>query len=172
MSDRFDYGKAEADLYDSGCPYSEEIYGYRSEKGINEFMRENGLNPDRYYSGDSNNGVSGNGASNGSGCFITTACVEARGLDDDCYELYTLRQFRDTYLKDKAGGKSEIAEYYRTAPQIVEIINNRSDAAKIWEDIFQNMISPCIVFIENQKEEDAYALYKSAFLKLKTEYLQ
>lgn len=35
MSDYFDYDKAEADLYDSGCPYSEDIYGYRSEKGIN-----------------------------------------------------------------------------------------------------------------------------------------
>ena len=64
MSDYFDYDKAEADLYDSGCPYSEDIYGYRSEKGINEFMRENGLDPDRYYSGGNNSGDS----SNNGGC--------------------------------------------------------------------------------------------------------
>ena len=30
MSDRFNYDKAEADLYESGCPYSEEIYGKMS----------------------------------------------------------------------------------------------------------------------------------------------
>ena len=28
MSDRFNYDKAEADLYDSGCHHSEDIYGY------------------------------------------------------------------------------------------------------------------------------------------------
>ena len=29
------------------------------------------------------------------GCFLTSACTEARGLPDDCHELTVLRSFRD-----------------------------------------------------------------------------
>ena len=37
------------------------------------------------------------------GCFITTACCEALGLDDDCFELRTLRRYRDQVLAKTAG---------------------------------------------------------------------
>lgn len=167
MSDYFDYDKAEADLYDSGCPYSEDIYGYRSEKGINEFMRENGLDPDRYYSGGNNSGDS----SNNGGCFITTACVEARGVADDCYELNILREFRDNYLKNRANGMKDIAEYYRIAPRIVESINNTSAASEIWDAIYRDMISPCVSLVAAHRYEDAYERYKSFVLKLRSKYI-
>ena len=47
-----------------------------------------------------------------SGCFLTSACVEARGLPDDCYELRVLRNFRDSYLVKQDCGECEINHYY------------------------------------------------------------
>jgi hypothetical protein len=35
-----------------------------------------------------------------SGCFITTACIEAKGLPDYCLEINVMRQFRDEYIKN------------------------------------------------------------------------
>ena len=87
FDDDFDYGRAEADLEDSDCPWADEIYDYQSDRGRDEFMRENGLDPDRYrHSGGGTHGSSGT-----EGCFLTTACVVAKGLPDDCDELQTLR---------------------------------------------------------------------------------
>ena len=44
---KFDYKKAEADLYDSGARHPDEIYEYKSEKAIRGYMKENGLNPEK-----------------------------------------------------------------------------------------------------------------------------
>lgn len=172
MSDRFDYDSAEADLYDSGCPYADEIYGYRTEKGINEFMRENGLDPERYYDRGNGAGSSGGSSSNNGGCYLTTACVTARGMEDDCYELNTLRAFRDTYLKGTTEGRQDIAEYYRCAPRIVEHINKTDHSSDVWNEIYEKMISPCVSFIEAQQYKEAHILYKSYMLKLISEYEQ
>ena len=53
------------------------------------------------------------------GCFITTACCEALGLDDDCFELRTLRRYRDQVLALRPGGAGDIAAYYELAPLIL-----------------------------------------------------
>lgn len=53
------------------------------------------------------------------GCFITTACCETLGLSDDCFELRTLRRYRDTVLAKRPGGAEEIAAYYTLAPLIL-----------------------------------------------------
>lgn len=92
-------------------------------------------------------------------------------LSDDCYELELLRGIRDTYLKSRANGAHDIADYYRTAPQIVESIHKRGDANQIWSDIYQNMICPCIQHIEAYEFEKAYDLYKTVTLRLKENYL-
>jgi hypothetical protein len=53
------------------------------------------------------------------GCFITSACCEAIGLDDDCFELRALRRYRDEVLAKRPGGVNEIAAYYALAPLIL-----------------------------------------------------
>ena len=53
-------------------------------------------------------------------CFLTTACVEAENLSDDCYELNTLRNFRDSYVRGLPEGDAIISEYYDIAPKIIE----------------------------------------------------
>ena len=58
---KFNYKKAEADLYDVGAHYPDEIYDYKSEKSFRSFMKENGLNPDKYYKPDGKSGSSHTG---------------------------------------------------------------------------------------------------------------
>jgi len=53
------------------------------------------------------------------GCFITTACCEVLGLDDDCFELRTLRHYRDEVLAKAPGGADAVARYYALAPGIL-----------------------------------------------------
>ena len=52
-------------------------------------------------------------------CFITTACVKHYNLDDNCYQLRTLRNFRDTYLLKSLKNKQLVEEYYSIAPRLV-----------------------------------------------------
>lgn len=63
-------------------------------------------------------------------CYLTTACVEEAGLADDCFELQTLRRFRDNVLAHMQGGREDIARYYRTAPAIVARIEASGQAPR------------------------------------------
>ena len=59
-----------------------------------------------------------------SGCYLTTACVDAMEFPDDCLELQTMRRLRDEYiLPNIENGRKIVEEYYAKAPQIVSAIN-------------------------------------------------
>src|ERR1041385_8572690 len=58
----------------------------------------------------------------GGDCFITTACVNFYGLSDNCYQLITLRKFRDDFLKSTRNGRKLIEDYNRVAPKIVSYL--------------------------------------------------
>lgn len=103
----------------------------------------------------------------GSGCFITTACIESRGLPVDCYELETLRKFRDNWVSKHENGPAEIGIYYEIAPKIVEKLDCLPNSKEIYEKIYQEVVLKCVRFIEEGKEEDAYSLYKNASFDLK-----
>jgi len=53
------------------------------------------------------------------GCFITSACCEALGLADSCFELRALRHYRDEVLAKRPGGAAAIAAYYSLAPLVL-----------------------------------------------------
>lgn len=103
----------------------------------------------------------------GSGCFITTACIESRELPVDCYELETLRKFRDNWVSKHENGPAEIGIYYEIAPKIVEKLDCLPNSKEIYEKIYQEVVLKCVRFIEEGKEEDAYLLYKNASFDLK-----
>lgn len=109
--------------------------------------------------------------SSSSGCFLTTACVEAMGKSDDCLELTLLRNFRDTYIKQRNRGGEDIAEYYIIAPQIVSAISEQNNKHDIYLDIYNNLILKAIELIRNDKCEEAYFLYKRYVYDLKTHFL-
>ena len=111
------------------------------------------------------------GSSSSGGCYLTTACVEHKGLADDCFELSTLRKFRDTYMKELPSGKEEVQEYYETAPRIVDAINSGNDSESVYETIYSNVIEPCVELIREGKNEEAHVKYKEMVTELKSKYL-
>lgn len=62
--------------------------------------------------------------SSGSGCYITSACMEhfQDKFDDNCHELTVLRWFRDNFVSDE-----DVELYYSLAPTIVENMNSLED---------------------------------------------
>ncbi len=106
-----------------------------------------------------------------SGCFLTSACVEARGLPDDCHELTVLRRFRDEYLKQTETGAAEICEYYHTAPAIVEKIRSLPNAKEIFDRIYTELVLPCVTLIEAGQNTKAHDIYRGYVKKLQMQYL-
>ncbi len=170
--EKFDYKKAEADLYDSGSRHPDEIYEYKSEKAIRGYMKENGLIPDKYYKSDGKSSHPKAGSGSGTdGCYLSSACVAARGLPDQCDELQTLRFFRDCYLANQPGGKAEIEQYYELAPRIVSAINQLPNATVRWNMIYQELVKPCVLLIHSNQNNEAYQLYKAYSLKLSSLFI-
>lgn len=108
-----------------------------------------------------------NTESSGSTCFLTTACCQYRGLPDDCYELTTLRKFRDTYLKTTEAGNALVEEYYRIAPSIVEKIMASPDKAVLLEDIYTE-VCKILVLIEAKRQEAAVSAYQAMVLRIQS----
>lgn len=169
--DGFDYRKAEADLEDIGAHHPDEIYSYRSEKALRGFMKEHGLNPDKYYQDNPKNGHSDSRENDNGGCYLTTACVAARGRSDTCSELQTLRAFRDNVLAHKPRGRAEIEEYYQLAPHIVAAINRCPDDGEIWGRIYDELVNPCVHLIQGGYNDAAYQLYKEYTYALSNTFL-
>ena len=100
-------------------------------------------------------------------CYLTTACMRhyAEEFDDNCYELTTLRKFRDTFVSEE-----DIAHYYEVAPAIVEAINQIPGCEKIYHYIYDNVIDQCVKAIEQGDYEFAYNRYKNSILAFEEEY--
>jgi len=98
----------------------------------------------------------------GNGCFLTTAACEYQCLPDDCYELQTLRSFRDNILMPNLGGKALVHEYYQVAPGLVSLLDDASVADLVWEQIQKT-----VGFIENNRNEDAKKCYTNMVNPLK-----
>ena len=99
-------------------------------------------------------------------CYLTSACTYAKGLADDCYELETLRKYRDTWLRKTEEGEKLVRKYYEIAPKIVSAINERTDSKAVYEMIYNRMVKPCVELIEQNKMEETLALYQRMTLEL------
>ena len=105
------------------------------------------------------------------GCYLTSACVEARGLKDDCHELTVLRAFRDSYMRNTPNGAADICEYYHTAPSIVEKIKSLPNAQDVFDRIYSELVLPCVSLIEDGKNSEAYIKYKDYTKSLQAQYM-
>lgn len=94
------------------------------------------------------------------GCFLTTACVDAMGMPDDCWVLESARKFRDTFMTETPEKAYEIQEYYMLAPKIVKNINEKENANKIWKNLFWSYIIPFVQEINSNNLQKAHQLYK------------
>lgn len=106
-----------------------------------------------------------------SSCFITTACIKAKNLPDDCYELETMRKFRDGYVRSLPNGDAVIKEYYDIAPKIVEAIGKEPNGDEIFKDLYTKLVVKCVRYIEKNQNEEAYDVYQNTVSRLKQEYV-
>lgn len=93
------------------------------------------------------------------GCYITTAICEEFGKPDDCYELTSLRNFRDGWLANQPDGMDLIKEYYATAPGIVNAVNAMKNRSDIYHYIKDHFLVKCLSFIEADQLNDCKETY-------------
>ena len=104
-------------------------------------------------------------------CYITTAVCESLGKSDDCYELKTLRDYRDNYLLSTEEGVKVVDTYYNIAPTIVNRISKSEESGNIYREIFDGYINPCINLIEEGKLEECGELYSDMVYSLKDRFM-
>lgn len=93
------------------------------------------------------------------GCFITTAVCAAEGKADDCYELETLRAFRDRFMMAEPAMRKKVDEYYRVAPRIVELLESNPEKGRQAYAEFRRYIDAAIRAIERGNDASAYLIY-------------
>ena len=104
-------------------------------------------------------------------CFISTACVEVKGLPDDCEELKCLRKFRDEFVKNLPDGEEVLREYHEIAPKIIAEIEKREDKKDIYQELFDR-IMVSVNLIKNGKDKKAFLNYREMVKELKKQYIQ
>lgn len=170
----FDYENARRDIADSGA--DPDYLDTLNPEKRDAYLRKLGMKPERYGGGSKDpyykkkERESYRDDHNENGCFLTSACVKAKGLPDDCRELQTLRQYRDLYLRKTQTGMEKVREYYRVAPKIVEAVNARQDSDRIWDNVYRDLVSVCVELIDEGKNEEAFDIYKSYTMLLKRKY--
>ncbi|HEU0017058.1 MAG TPA: CFI-box-CTERM domain-containing protein [Methyloceanibacter sp.] len=92
------------------------------------------------------------------GCFLTTACCEVLGLPDDCFELRTLRRYRDETLAAMPGGNAAVAAYYRVAPSILDRLPRQDRVTRLLS-VYARFILPSAVAARLGLNRLAYRLY-------------
>ena len=100
----------------------------------------------------------GTGSDSSGGCFLTTACCEYKGLPDDCYELETMRRFRDGWLAKQPYGETLIHDYYAEAPGIVAKIHQSPEQDEILEKMYEK-IQAIVALVDAGKNDEAVIYY-------------
>lgn len=99
-------------------------------------------------------------------CYITTAVCKYQGKADNCYELTTLREYRDSYLMKSLEGRGLVEEYYEIAPRLVMTMGMLPDEESLYQDLYRDYLLPCLRLIEDGRNEACKGLYKAMVLKL------
>jgi hypothetical protein len=104
------------------------------------------------------------------GCFITSACCGVLGLDEQCFELRTLRRYRDEVMATTPGGAEDIVLYYALAPQILSRMPDgiRSRHLRM---IYARYILPSALAAKLGLDTLAYRLYRKMIDELAAAWL-
>ena len=96
------------------------------------------------------------------GCFLTTACTQARGLPDDCHELQTLRSLRDGYMQEHASDRSLVDAYQTLGPAICTALARHPRRDEAFDLLYRDLVEPSVALIEagdDRAAVDHYAAY-------------
>lgn len=104
------------------------------------------------------------------GCFLTTACVEHKGMADNCEPLETLRGLRENFMRDTIVGDALIRDYRVVGPAIVAGINDCANRHEIYEYMYERMIVPCVNMVKSGANAEAVVYYKSFVEALQERY--
>ena len=107
---------------------------------------------------------------NATRCFITTAVCLTMGKPDTCEELTLMRFFRDEWLRNQPDGPALIEDYYRTAPKIVERINQQPDRSAIYSGIYHAYILPCVENVKAKRFAESRRIYVDMVTTLQARY--
>lgn len=113
----------------------------------------------------------GDAGGGGGGCFITTACVEQKGMADDCHDLQVLRRYRDILVEEDDCFRNKVLEYYRKAPLIIQQIETSNNKTEVYDALYNEMVKPCVNLLDNGKIEEAKKLYLNYYEALSRQYL-
>ena len=128
---------------------------------------KNELHRRAYFQGDSLAG--GGRTKKGKRCFLTTACAEAKGLDDNCEELQVLRSFRDDYLLQTADGRDLVSAYYALAPELMAHIDRQVDAQAIYANLYED-IAQAVLYVKTGRKGEALDVYRMMVRELQKTY--
>lgn len=149
----------ESTLYEYDDSISSNIFGNHKGNPVEiADHREDGTTTAYNYDDSIISNITGNHRGEekgGSGCFLTTACVEFAGLSDNCRELSTLRAFRDNYIAGLSNGRSLIADYYARAPGMVAAIQSRNDRHMIFSRMLMEIRS---IVADIERGANAFAM--------------
>ena len=109
-------------------------------------------------------------SSGGDGCYITTACMQAMGLGDDCDELMTLRRCRDALVQTDENFRAAVLDYYRKAPMIVARIMKDARRDEILRELYESMVAPCVALLKAGRTDEAKAAYLESYRALCEQY--
>jgi hypothetical protein len=87
-------------------------------------------------------------------------------------ELTTLRKYRDVFVQEDDAFRSKVLEYYRKAPLIIQQIEKTEDRDAIYDDLYHEMIQPCVSLLNAGKMEEAKSLYLNCYEDLVKSYLE
>jgi hypothetical protein len=105
-----------------------------------------------------------------SGCFLTTACCARIGLADDCFELQTLRRFRDRVMLATADGRADVARYYAVAPLILAAMRCRGESLPLLRLYFRDIL-PSVAAVCLGLNGSARRRYTAMMRRLERQYL-
>lgn len=99
--------------------------------------------------------------------YLAEACKRHYGenFKEDCYELRTLRWFRDNILS-----QDDVDYYYEISQLINEGIENSQNHDEIYESIYNCTLKVCIEALEFGSYGYAYARYKQDELYFEEKY--
>ena len=104
-----------------------------------------------------------------SGCYLTTATVQFKGLLDDGPELTAMRALREHYRGD-VYYDNLIVEYYQNAVAIIQGIDNSVDPSVDYEFIYQSVLK-VQNYVEQSMWEEAKEEYITTYFVLKNKYI-
>lgn len=127
----------------------------------------------KYYDPDSSgcsyNDCESDGQEHGGGCYLTTAMCNVLGKEDDCYELNTLRVFREKYMRNDEEGKKLLKEYDRISPPIASRLLSSERKEEIASNMLKTFINIAIEKINGGNNIEAINIYKNMVVYVKEE---